>query len=324
MAKQREVKLNRYSGLIMSTYHVRVRGRVQGPYTEEQLRIFIQRGQVSRIHEVSLDQTSWNKISEFPELFQGSNGFDGIPAANENLATGQASGSNRIWEEAQGPNSSIAGSWYYYLLGQKKGPISAGELEQLMRQNQCGPTTLIWTQGMSDWMPANTVVHFQHLWPYSAGTSQGQADHVYPDATASSNATARDVSRNLTESRVWISIILIQGYAGLAFLIVNFALTFVAMLRNRGPAFMASTIFVLTLLPIVVVLVLLTRYWSSLGSLKGSNNENGLVTAARNLKHYWMALGIMSLIGLICIVALTVLFFAGVLDTLSNQSFRDI
>src|SRR5689334_12002539 len=53
----------------MSSYYTRNRGRVLGPFTEEQLRTMVQRGQLSRIHEISADGTNWASAQEYPQFF---------------------------------------------------------------------------------------------------------------------------------------------------------------------------------------------------------------------------------------------------------------
>ena len=41
--------------------YIRVLGRVKGPFEWEKLRILVKRGQLSRIHEVSVDGQAWVK-----------------------------------------------------------------------------------------------------------------------------------------------------------------------------------------------------------------------------------------------------------------------
>src|SRR3954466_13665047 len=49
--------------------YMRVRGRVLGPYEPEKLQALVRRGQLSRLHELSTDGVTWERASNYPELF---------------------------------------------------------------------------------------------------------------------------------------------------------------------------------------------------------------------------------------------------------------
>lgn len=53
----------------MSTYWIRNRGRVQGPFTLDRIRGLLRRGRFSRHFHVSLDKKEWLPAEDFPELF---------------------------------------------------------------------------------------------------------------------------------------------------------------------------------------------------------------------------------------------------------------
>jgi len=48
-------------------------------------------------------------------------------------------------------------SWHYSQDGRQLGPISEGELKQLVATGRLRPTDLVWQEGMSDWQTAQTV-----------------------------------------------------------------------------------------------------------------------------------------------------------------------
>lgn len=50
-------------------FYIRIRGRVLGPYDLDKLQSLARRGQLSRMHEVSSDATTWVRASAHPELF---------------------------------------------------------------------------------------------------------------------------------------------------------------------------------------------------------------------------------------------------------------
>jgi len=44
--------------------------------------------------------------------------------------------------------------WFYAKDGQAIGPLSTREMHELIGQGACTRTTLVWTRGMRDWLPA--------------------------------------------------------------------------------------------------------------------------------------------------------------------------
>lgn len=47
--------------------------------------------------------------------------------------------------------------WYYANNGQRSGPISDAEFQALVQAGTIGPTTLVWRQGMANWLPYSQV-----------------------------------------------------------------------------------------------------------------------------------------------------------------------
>jgi|Laugresu1bdmlbdd_1035124.scaffolds.fasta_scaffold06584_2 hypothetical protein len=48
----------------------------------------------------------------------------------------------------------IMNKWFYAKDGQAIGPLSTPEMHELIGQGACTRTTLVWTRGMRDWLPA--------------------------------------------------------------------------------------------------------------------------------------------------------------------------
>ncbi len=47
--------------------------------------------------------------------------------------------------------------WYYSESGEQKGPVRQHQLEQMLSQGSLPGSSLVWTEGMSEWEPASTV-----------------------------------------------------------------------------------------------------------------------------------------------------------------------
>lgn len=51
----------------------------------------------------------------------------------------------------------MADQWHYSRDGQQFGPVSGGELRQLVAHGGLSPTDLIWRDGLADWVPASRI-----------------------------------------------------------------------------------------------------------------------------------------------------------------------
>lgn len=137
-----------------STYYIRVRGRVQGPFDLEQLKKLRQRGQFSRAHEVSPDQASWQSASILDAVF----------AAPKRAAPAKV---ERVVEEftevveavpnTPTPSSTTKPKWHYTVGEEQYGPVTLLELRKLVASGEVMDTDLVWREGMPDWTAASDV-----------------------------------------------------------------------------------------------------------------------------------------------------------------------
>ncbi|PTY08248.1 RDD family protein [Opitutaceae bacterium EW11] len=68
--------------------------------------------------------------------------------------------------------------WYYAINGQRQGPVTEAEFEQLLRDGVIRPDTLVWRQGMANWQRHGDVA------PAAAPTpAASSAGSVTPDGT---------------------------------------------------------------------------------------------------------------------------------------------
>jgi hypothetical protein len=68
--------------------------------------------------------------------------------------------------------------WFYAKDGQAIGPLSTPEMHELIGQGACTRTTLVWTRGMRDWLPACMAA-----WMWEQRPERGTVtDEAGPDA----------------------------------------------------------------------------------------------------------------------------------------------
>lgn len=51
--------------------------------------------------------------------------------------------------------------WYYNESGVQRGPVGSMEIRSLLESGRIGVETLVWAQGMADWMPLHSVPEFR-------------------------------------------------------------------------------------------------------------------------------------------------------------------
>jgi len=54
-----------------------------------------------------------------------------------------------------------AALWYYEVSGDAKGPVPQTVVADMLRSGAIGPTTLLWTEGLAEWTPANQIETFR-------------------------------------------------------------------------------------------------------------------------------------------------------------------
>lgn len=119
-------------------YFLRLRGKVRGPFTADQLRRMQHRGQFSKLHQVSTDKKEWE------------------PAENLNLLIQNTStASTQVAESADAADSA---EWHYTDDGQQQGPVPTETLRQMLNSGQLSDETMVWRTGWSDWVLATEAI----------------------------------------------------------------------------------------------------------------------------------------------------------------------
>jgi|GEM_PF-1473883 len=135
--------------------YIRVRGKVLGPFSLEDLRSLRDRGQFRRFHEISEDRRSWAPATSLGELFPSEPIAQVVKEETVRLSDGGASG-----EPRDGTESRAAGNneWYYAdEAGGQQGPISKQKLLDLWGQGQLDDSSYVWNSGMTSWQALSSL-----------------------------------------------------------------------------------------------------------------------------------------------------------------------
>ena len=139
----------------MSEFHVKVRGEKKGPYSAEQLHTQIRRKRLSRQHPVSLDGgVTWLRAGEVESLFPS------VPQAelivNEPEPIVEEPAEQAVSQVVPGAEQ----QWSYSVMGQQLGPVPESEIRMLISSGGISPETLLWREGMTDWMEVKHIPTF--------------------------------------------------------------------------------------------------------------------------------------------------------------------
>lgn len=130
---------------------IRLRGRIQGPFTAEQLQSFAKRGQFSRTHEISADGVTWSRAANRSDLFPT---VQAEPRPLVTPPTDEPPILDASPAAAAPPPSDI---WYYHQLGANHGPVDFNHLQYLAISGQILPDDLVWKEGLPEWIAAGRV-----------------------------------------------------------------------------------------------------------------------------------------------------------------------
>lgn len=144
---------------------IRLRGRVQGPFSTAQLQALHERGQFSRAHEVSEDRVNWRPAATLSHVFVAPKVR---PLPPQKVAPRPDSGDEIIALGTEAPEKSPAAVvtgparlakpvWHYSVGKETYGPVTILELRGLLAGGQLQGSDLIWKDGLPDWTPASEV-----------------------------------------------------------------------------------------------------------------------------------------------------------------------
>src|SRR4051794_12449574 len=115
-----------------SNWYIRSRGRIFGPFTTVQLESMRERGQFTRIHEVSRDRQTWTGAASVSELFGRTDGRHLPPQGEGYLLTGSEPSTYEAPEGSYAANPGpvdFSPTWFYARGGVHQGPVSYLDLQ---------------------------------------------------------------------------------------------------------------------------------------------------------------------------------------------------
>jgi hypothetical protein len=173
-----------------TSYYIRIRGRVLGPYSLKQLNTLRVRGQFSQTNEISLDGQLWESAATLDSLFGA--------ATRTRKKAGAAADSTELRMRSEDPasprssGSSELAAWHYSAGEKQLGPVPLAELKQLLVDGRLSMDDLVWKDGMPEWLPASELAELAQIKTRkrrsSTAATSGDSDN---DVDASTDGLAR-------------------------------------------------------------------------------------------------------------------------------------
>lgn len=302
--------------------YVRFRGRTLGPLTHQKVRDLIQRGQITRIHELSGDGLSWSKAEDFGEFFAKP-----VAASSREQGSGIAPDDDQdddaLLAEYQADDSSGAVTadpepeveWYAHLDGENRGPLSIGQLRDLKSQGRLHATTLVWRAGIDTWQPADQAL--PEFFGQSQNHSAGLHEYSYGGGQRSGSITGYTQLAIETDRR--------RGWAfffGIVLIVVSslqiigqLATVFIAASGsaagvNTVPALIGGMLGIALAGTILAAGILLLQYCSRARDFAANPSESTALAAQKQLSTLWCFVGIASLVWLVIAASLFLIVLA--------------
>jgi hypothetical protein len=303
-----------------TSYFIRLRGNVQGPFDAERLRQLARRGQFTRLHEVSADGQEWRPAGELSELFSVAAGVS-LPSSAALSGAGHAVSSPATRASIELPPGAPQEAWYYEsAAGQPRGPVDLATLQKLLEQGQLTRRSRVWKAGMADWTPAGNVPQLAAIVTQPAPGHESHSGTLSEAAHAdrSSETVLPDTVEVLEDSRKWV---LLLGAAGLVvtvelFLVFLGELIAAAMIRSL-------TLAALSLVPLAVAILaalgpwLLWRYAHGISTVAYTRRPRALYQALKVLRGYWMYASILCTIVVVVQILAVVIQLAMLSDMIA-------
>ncbi|QOV89390.1 DUF4339 domain-containing protein [Humisphaera borealis] len=210
--------------------------------------------------------------------------------------------------------------WYYSVDGAQQGPVALEQISQWATAGQFDGQTLVWREGMSQWLPAAKVPELAGIFgarrqqAYAAPVAEAVVQPQYAAPAETLNYQGPSTGESVTpriiaalvETKPWVRLFSVLlfiavGIMGLAGLIQLLGVVGFASSSRRGGGVAA-----LGLLSVVGTVLLsllyffpamyLGRYASRIADLSRSRRQSDLEAAMEAQKSYWKFIGILTLI----------------------------
>ena len=185
-----------------TSYYIRHRGRVTGPFEWNRIRALRKRGQLTPNHELSNDRKNWVLARTIESLFPRSSQ---ATTSQTQEHAGAESGPGA--ERDSTPEGADSGDWYWSVEGDQRGPMNESKLRKLVAAGTVPPHAVVWSPQLDEWRPVTDVPAFAAL------VNREEAEEVAAPVTDYERAARKTVSSvssgfdQIQSGRLWNSLL---------------------------------------------------------------------------------------------------------------------
>lgn len=305
--------------------YVRFRGRTVGPLTSQKIQDMIRRGQITRLHELSDDGSSWSRADEFRDFFATMRAeitknlgplSTNVPHPATAAAMEPAVGSFLNPQPTVEPQV----EWYAHVDDEHQGPMTLDVMRQWKESGRVQGNTLVWRTGLETWLPAKKAL------PDLFASVPSQPVSPAPKEADSSEVADQRSSTGLTQLAVemdrrrgWATIFGIIWIILPCLMIVGHSMTLLVAASERSeaqsmtPKLISGILGIAFAVTLLIAAVLLLRYCGKVRAFAIQQNDSAALEAAQRLSAFWSFAGIASLVWLVVVtVTLIILVSLGV------------
>jgi TIR domain/GYF domain 2/Ppx/GppA phosphatase family len=128
-----------------NNWYMRSGSRITGPFTEDQLRSMRARGEISPIHQISIDRVAWQSAASLVKRLDGA-----LPPPNAAFQPPSSSKTNP--QATRSEPSAPPQQWFYSSgRGRQSGPIGEATLRELIQTRRLSARTFVCKAGETRW-----------------------------------------------------------------------------------------------------------------------------------------------------------------------------
>lgn len=306
--------------MVETVLYIRNRGRTSGPFDREKLQAMAQRGQLSRMHELSPDGICWVSAGKYPEIFavETAPPPPGLPTAPP--ASGPAPGPAWAPTPMPGPASPPAAApvlWHYMGADSQDRQVDQSVLEQMIAGGSANGQTMVWTEGLPNWMPLRQAPAFAAAFAQPAAPASASLDAA--GAEAAKADLAPFLCQAALSSRGWVVLVAIAGFVWAGLLTIGGIVgLYQGVAANAPPVVLQGVFQLVTAIVWAIGPFLLLGYANRLASLQRSPKPIVLTRALDALRAFWIYQAVLVLLGLVAILVLVMLVLAGTVALMSH------
>lgn len=293
-------------------YFIRFKGRVLGPMTQEKVIELVQRGQVTRHHELSPDGLQWRLADSFEEFYNKRHSDN---STNRSDSQHLDNTDELMLSEDVGDRKHKAlqtDKWFTHVDGTQLGPVEEPAIRQWIGLGKITSETLMWKEGMGEWMAASLV---RPQW-FSTSVRGGATDQNLKEI----NGTGLEISTIIFEMRrrnAWVYVVAItmtlmvsvQVIANVFLLIKELVAPAVSGSQAIWSVFLVMLYLAISLIGFVACLRLI-QYANIITAMKYAPTPENMLSATQILSLFWFYSGVYILANLLLIALVSLLVFA--------------